>query len=86
MLESYSSGSKFWVYQLLALWPGASFFDNFLFTTYLLSTNYVPGTLCAGYIAVNKAKPIFHEAHMLEGDIDSENVNVSDRNKQQGEK
>lgn len=46
----------------------------------------MPGTLCAGYIAVNKAKPIFHEAHMLEGDIDSENVNVSDRNKQQGEK
>lgn len=44
------------------------------------------GTLCAGDIAVNKAKPIFHEAHMLEGDIDSENINVSDGNKWQGEK
>lgn len=40
----------------------------------------MPGTLCAGDIAVNKAKPIFHEAHIARREH-SENINVSDRNK-----
>lgn len=59
MFKTYSPGFKFWVHQLLALWPWTSFFSNFfihhVFVEHQLCTMYF---LCWGHSAAHtKALP-----------------------------